>query len=92
VTPEARVVYRTTSGHIEQLTVQGGHTWKGLDLTVLLRAPAAAGNPDGQQTVFWANGIPPDADVYPLDSIVYRNPASGHVIQMDTPDCCAVGP
>jgi len=83
--PVARVVYRTASGHIEQLTVQGGQAWKRLDMTALISAPAAAGNPDGHQTVFWANDIPPNADIYPLASVLYRNPANGHVLEMFSP-------
>src|SRR5215831_12212692 len=44
--PAARVVYRTASGHIEELASSGG-SWSAVDLTALTGAPTAAGTPSG---------------------------------------------
>jgi len=43
--PVARVDYRATGGHIEELPVQGGQRWMGADLTAIAGAPAAASKP-----------------------------------------------
>ena len=66
--PVARVVYRTASGHIEELTVQVGHPWSAADLTAIARAPAAAGNPAGYATDLTGQG--------PVARVVYRTASS----------------
>ncbi len=52
----ARVDYRTTTGHIEQLSVQGGQSWRGDDLTATAAAPLVAGDPDGFETDLTGQG------------------------------------
>jgi hypothetical protein len=49
--PTARVDYRTSNGHIEELSVTGSPgNWTPRDLTTIAHAPAAVGNPTGFQT------------------------------------------
>src|SRR5215831_11154847 len=47
--PAARAVYRTASGHIEELASSGG-SWSAVDLTALIGAPTAAGTNYGYTT------------------------------------------
>jgi len=71
--PVARVVYKTTSGHIEELSAQVGHPWSGADLTAIAGAPAAAGNPAGYTTDLTGQG--------PVARVVYKT-TSGHIEEL----------
>jgi hypothetical protein len=71
--PVARVDYRATGGHIEELPVQGGQRWMGADLTAIAGAPAAASNPDGFETNLTGQG--------PVARVDYRT-TGGHIEEL----------
>jgi hypothetical protein len=62
--PAARVVYRTGSGHIEELALPSGGSWSAVDLTALTGAPIAANTPFGFTTSLTGQG--------PAARVVYR--------------------
>src|SRR5215813_743873 len=73
--PAARVVYRTASGHIEELASSGG-SWSAVDLTALTGAPTAAGTPFGYTTTLTDQG--------PAARVVYRT-AGRHIEELALP-------
>jgi|GEM_PF-2373739 len=71
--PVARVVYRTRTGHVEQLYLAGGGTWKKADLTAIAGAPVAASAPFGFTTSLSGQG--------PVARVVYKT-TPGHIEQL----------
>jgi uncharacterized protein (AIM24 family) len=72
--PVARVVYRTTDGHIQELNVDGGRSWITADLTVLSGAPLAASAPFGYTTNLTGQG--------PVARAVYGT-TDGHIQELN---------
>src|SRR5262249_46104994 len=73
--PAARVVYRATSGHIEEPASSGG-SWSAVDLTALTGAPAAASASFGFTTTLTGQG--------PAARVVYRT-AGRHIEELALP-------
>jgi hypothetical protein len=71
--PVARVVYETTSGHVEELSATVASGWSKADLTAITGAPAAAGVPMGYTTNLNGQG--------PVARVVYET-TSGHVEEL----------
>jgi hypothetical protein len=73
----ARVVYQTTGGDIEELSVQGGGDWLAADLNVKAHAPAtarAASAPFGYFTILDEQGS--------VARVIYRI-ANGHIEELN---------
>jgi hypothetical protein len=73
--PVARVVYRTTDGHIEELNANGGRGWVHTDLTQRSRAALAASAPFGYTTNLTGQG--------PVARVVYTT-TDGHIQELNT--------
>ena len=73
----ARTVFRTASGHIEELSLQADKKWHAADLTALAKAPAAASAPFGYFTARTGQG----QGTRPFARVVYRTPA-GHIEEL----------
>lgn len=72
--PVARVVYRTTGSHVQELSVSGaGGSWASADLTQLTGAPLSSGTPFGYTTSLTGQG--------PVARVVFRV-SGGHVYEL----------
>jgi len=71
--PAARVDYRTSAGHVEELSIVSGGRWSAADLTAIAGAPAAAGDLVGFTTSLSGQG--------PAARVDYLT-AGGHVEEL----------